>query len=132
MTHCQFSVHFGDAQLVSITGQTPELTITVVSRTAAQRAKMQAMAEKWTQALTVEDFAQYMADFQRLVKGPWRSLVKADPPSAIAYRFTLTPLKDSAPRRKIGFRRKRDDVRPFDKTKPPADVSKNLQSPDAV
>jgi hypothetical protein len=125
MTHCQFSVQFGDARLVSIRGQTPELSVTVVGRTAAQRAKMQALAEKWMQAPTVEDFAKYMTDFHRLAEGPWRSCVKPDPPSAIAYRFTLTPLNDRTPRRKIGFRRNRDHVRPFDKTKPTADVGKN-------
>lgn len=126
MTHCEFSVQRGDERWVSIAGQTPELSATVVGHTAARRAKMQEFAQKWMQASTVEEFAQRMTEFHRLVQGAWRSCVKPDPPSAIAFRFELSPLKDRAPRRKIGFRRKREDVRSFDKTKPPAEVSKKL------
>ena len=126
MTHCEFSVQHGDERWVSITSQTPELTATVVGHTAARRAKMQQFAQKWMQASTVHDFSQHMEEFHRLVQGAWRSHVKPEPPSAIAYRFVITPLKDRAPRRKIGFKRKREDVRSFDKTKPPADVSKNF------
>jgi hypothetical protein len=139
MTHCHFSVHYGDPNFVSITSQssTPikrranknakdasSLTLTAVGHTDSQRLQMKNFAQAWTKASTVEEFAQHMTEFQSMLKGKWKALAQPVPPSSLAYHFVLEPLQEKVPKRTIGFRRLNDE-RAFDKMKPAASVARD-------
>jgi len=125
MTHCHYTVQYGDPKFVSITSETPEQSVTAVGRTDAQRAKLQQFGQKWTQVTTGDEFADHMKQFHSLLAGKWKSLSKPAPASSVSYQFVLEPWAEKAPRRKIGFRRVNDE-RAFDKTKPAAHVSRDL------
>jgi hypothetical protein len=139
MTHCHFSVHYGNPNFVSITSQssTPikrsvnknakdasSLTLTAVGHTDAQRLQMKKFAQAWTKASTAEEFARHMTEFQSMIKGKWKAFAQPVPASSLAYHFVLEPLQEKAPKRTIGFRRLNDE-RAFDKTKPAASVARD-------
>jgi len=124
MTHCHYTVRYGDPKFVSITSQTPEHSITAVGHTEAQRAKLQQFGQAWAKVTTGDEFADQMKQFHSLLAGKWKAYVKPAPESSVAYQFVLEPWAERAPRRKIGFRRVNDE-RAFYKEKPAAHVSRD-------
>jgi len=154
MTHCHFSVHYGDPDFVSITarssllsltkqskkqskkqtsnkntklGDEPSLTLSAVGHTDAQRLALRHFAQAWTKASTTEEFAHHMTEFQSMLKGKWKAFAQPVPPSSVAYHFVLEPLQEKLPKRTIGFRRLNDE-RAFDKTKPAASVARDQET----